>query len=136
MQFLTLNQAAKAATKSKSAVLEAIRSGRLSAIRNDLNQWQIDPAELFRVYPVERPETEQQNNKQNTDQPQQNALLMEKIGHLEKQLQTAEKDRDQWQQQAERITMLLTHQQQLALPNPEPPQKKRGVLQRLFGKRR
>ena len=53
MQPFTLNQAAKACHKSKSAILEAIRSGRLSAGRDDKNQWQIDPAEPFTSQAVE-----------------------------------------------------------------------------------
>jgi hypothetical protein len=46
----TLGQAAKATGKSKPALLDAIKSSRLSASRNDKNQWQIDPTELHRVY--------------------------------------------------------------------------------------
>lgn len=48
---LTLNQAAKTAHRSKATLLAAIRSGRLSATRDDINQWSIDTSELFRVYP-------------------------------------------------------------------------------------
>jgi hypothetical protein len=51
MPILTLNQAAKAAGKSKSALLAAMRSGRLSASKDEHGHYQIDPAELFRVYP-------------------------------------------------------------------------------------
>jgi hypothetical protein len=51
MPLLTLNQAAKVAEKSKSTLLGAIKSKRLSAFKTPLNQWQIDPDELFRVYP-------------------------------------------------------------------------------------
>lgn len=51
MSFLTLNQAAKAANKSKSTLSDAIKSGRLIAVRNNKNQWQINKDELFRIYP-------------------------------------------------------------------------------------
>ena len=48
--ILTLNAAAKTAHKSKSALLEQIRSGKLSAYQDpETKQWQIDTAELFRV---------------------------------------------------------------------------------------
>ena len=48
----TLGQAAKATGRSKAGLLDAIRGGRISASRDDKNQWQIDPAELHRVYPL------------------------------------------------------------------------------------
>lgn len=48
----TLGQAAKATGKSKTAIANAIVKGRLSATKNAFGQWQIDPAELHRVYPA------------------------------------------------------------------------------------
>jgi hypothetical protein len=53
MPFLTLGQAANECGKQKSTILDAIRSARLSASKDDKNQWQIDPSELFRVYPAQ-----------------------------------------------------------------------------------
>ena len=52
MPLLTLCQAAKAAKKSKSTLLAAINSGRLSAFKNKKGQWQIDSDDLFRLYPL------------------------------------------------------------------------------------
>ena len=46
----TLGQAAKAVGKSKTAVANAVKTGRLSAVKDAFGQWQIDPAELHRVY--------------------------------------------------------------------------------------
>ena len=75
MRPLTLNQAAKVAHKSKAAILEAIRSGRLSAARDDLNQWQIDPAELFRVYPQDQSQTGDENRDQPPEENRETAYL-------------------------------------------------------------
>lgn len=47
---LTLGQAAKAADRSKTAVLRAIQNGRLSAEKDETGQYAIEPAELFRVF--------------------------------------------------------------------------------------
>ena len=46
----SLGEAAKATGKQKSTILNALRNGRLSGKKNDSGQWEIDPAELHRVY--------------------------------------------------------------------------------------
>lgn len=48
--MLTLGQAAKATGKSKTAIANAIKEGRISAERLEGGQYRIDPSELFRVY--------------------------------------------------------------------------------------
>jgi len=48
---LTLGQASKEAGISKPSLSAAIKKGRLSAYKNDAGTYEIDPAELFRVYP-------------------------------------------------------------------------------------
>ena len=141
MQPLTLNQAAKVAHKSKAAILEAIRSGRLSANRNELQQWQIDPAELFRVYPQNQSETSDENRDQPPEENHPTPILLEKIASFEERLRVTEverererrqlesqiddlkTDRDHWRQQA---TALLIHQQPPAEARP-------GFWRRLFG---
>ena len=50
MTKLSLNKAAKEAGVAKSTLLDALNSGRMSASKNDKGHWQIDPAELFRVF--------------------------------------------------------------------------------------
>ena len=48
---LSANQAAKEAGKTKKTILDAIKSKRLSASKNDKGHWEIEPSELFRVFP-------------------------------------------------------------------------------------
>jgi hypothetical protein len=48
----SLKQAADAVGRGKPAILKAIKNGRISAQKDDNGQWRIDPAELYRVYPV------------------------------------------------------------------------------------
>jgi hypothetical protein len=48
----SLKQAADAVGRGKPAILKAIKNGRVSARKDDNGQWQIDPAELHRVYPA------------------------------------------------------------------------------------
>lgn len=51
MSFLTLSQAAKTISKSKSTLNRAIKTGRLSAVRNEDGTFSIDPSELARAFP-------------------------------------------------------------------------------------
>ena len=46
----TLGQAAKAAGKSKSTILRALKGGKLSGSKDENGQYRIDPAELHRVF--------------------------------------------------------------------------------------
>lgn len=117
MLFLTLGQAAKETGKQKSTILDAIRSGRLSAGRDEKQQWQIDPAELFRVYPPQ-PKTEREATAPNNDEtPSEIARMLVKEREerererrqLSGMIDDLKADRDQWRQQA---TALLTHQPQ------------------------
>ena len=48
--YLTLGQAAKEVGRSKPTLLNAINKGRISAKKGETGAWEIDPAELFRVY--------------------------------------------------------------------------------------
>ena len=48
----SLKQAADAVGRGKPAILKAIKGGRISAHKDPNGQWQIDPAELHRVYPM------------------------------------------------------------------------------------
>lgn len=51
----SLKHAAEATGKSKPTILRAIQSGKISAKKDDHNEWLIDPAELHRVYePITR----------------------------------------------------------------------------------
>ena len=50
MPGLSLREAANQVNVSKSTILRAVRSGRMSAARTEDGGYSIDPAELFRVY--------------------------------------------------------------------------------------
>jgi hypothetical protein len=50
--MFSLSQTARHAGVSKATIHRATESGRLSALRQDDGSYQIDPAELHRVYGV------------------------------------------------------------------------------------
>ena len=47
----SLKEAAEAVGRGKPAILKAIQNGKISAKKDDHGEWQIEPAELHRVYP-------------------------------------------------------------------------------------
>ena len=56
---LSLGQAAKETGMDKSTISRAIKSGKLSATRQENGGYAIDPAELFRVFAPASKDTEQ-----------------------------------------------------------------------------
>lgn len=113
MVGLTLSQAAKTLNKSKSTLNRAIKDGRLSAIRNEDGTFSIDPAELYRAFPIpsknalpERP-LERSRTPDLTEFHSRISML-EQL--LEKERETSarereiaadlQEDRDKWRQQA------------------------------------
>jgi hypothetical protein len=123
MTTFSLRQAAQEAGTSKSTILRAIQSGRLSATRPNDGGYSIAPAELFRVYP---PKTAAD---QDVDQPtgqyatasgaagttdllvrqaQLEAALSGVQAILEAERRRAEElrtERDRWAAQAERLAL-------------------------------
>jgi hypothetical protein len=129
MPALTLGQAAKATGKQKSTILDAIRAGRLSAGMDDKNQWQIEPCELFRVYPAQQAIEREATPTQQQETAAQLAQMLERERtQLLAQIEDLKTDRDHWRNQA---TMLLTHQPE---QKPEPEQPKSRLWQKLFGR--
>jgi len=126
---LTLGQAAKEVGISKPSLSAAIKKGRLSAHKNESGAYEIDPAELFRVYPPKsktNPSDKQEAltatnpgkpNSKNTEQQVLDLLLSERdkliaekertIQRLEQEKAEIREDLEQQREQAKRITLLL-----------------------------
>ena len=120
----TLNQAAKATGKSKSTISDAIKKGKVSAMKDNHGSWQIDPAELHRVYPPmsaeQNTEPHQPNNSEHLTEHSNSVQNIIRIKELEAQLESEKKEnallkdmlsdvkdeRNKWQKQAQ--TLLLT----------------------------
>jgi hypothetical protein len=123
---LTLKQAAEETGKTKQAIQQAIKSGKISAKKNDFNTWEIDASELFRVYkPVNRIDTNIDNQLDGTWykelavlSPALQTKIIEltvnagakdkEIALLEKRASGLEVERDNWRDQAQRLS--LTYQ--------------------------
>lgn len=98
---LTLGQASKECGKSKSTLLNAIKKGRLSAERSQTGNWEIDPAELFRVYNKQL----QSNNViplQNTPEIE---LYKQQIADLKQQVIDWKAESEKWSKQAQQLAI-------------------------------
>jgi hypothetical protein len=121
----TLGQAAKAVGMSKTSILRSIKAGRISAGRDELGQWAIEPCELHRVYP---PLTDENDTGNGTGERavtgaktalveanSRASLLEQRISDLKTilddmrgQRDDMREQRDAWQRQAEASQRVLT----------------------------
>lgn len=116
---LSANKAYKEAGIAKKTLLEAIENGRLSASRNDKGHWEIDPAELFRVFPKTggKPVSETETHPPEIH-PENSALevevkmLRERLSDRDAMIDELRADRDDWKGQAK--TLLISNQNQPA----------------------
>lgn len=49
--MISAKEAAERTGMSKAGIVKALRTGKVSGTKNDNGEWEIDPVELFRVYP-------------------------------------------------------------------------------------
>jgi DNA-binding protein H-NS len=138
----TLKQAAEATGKSKSTIFRAIKNNTISGTRDHNGDWQIDPAELHRVFdaitsdaPQEthltRGETtnemmmlqrevevkEEQLSKERAERERESSVLRETIADLRERLDREGTERRQLHAQ---FTALLTDQRARAEREPPP----------------
>lgn len=115
--MFTLGEAARAVGKTKPAIANAIKSGRLSASRDDNGQYQIDPAELFRVYPSKGKELGETKPLEPSTLQRENELLREQLDR-EREINRRLFDRlDEEAAERRKLTALLTHQPEPARPS-------------------
>lgn len=130
---LSLSAAAKLAGKGKSTIHAAIKSGKLSAARNDDGTYSIDPAELARAFTLNPVGTFKPNDPEPRAEPLEIevAVLRSKLASAEDQLgrerETVADLRARLDRSEERV-LALTHQSASA------PAKPKGLLSRLLGR--
>lgn len=147
-------EAAKHVGLTKQSVIKAIRSGRLSAIKEANGGWSIEPVELFRVWPAVNQDRGKVTPQVDAGLPPENnevvAALKGQIELLRSQLDDVRVDRNHWRQIAERS--LLTDQRPaserlqqdmpqsaeippvMELTSPAQPRSDGGFWSRLFGR--
>ena len=140
----TLSQAAEATGKNKATIQRAIKSGKISAPKNSSGAYEIDPAELHRVFDATAQRVAQyplatiRNTDATSGSSSNNSALL-RIAELEKELavieerknglegqlhhltETVDDLRKRLDQSEGRVTALLSDQ------------RPRGLWRRLFG---
>jgi hypothetical protein len=100
--MLSLSDAARVSGQSKSTIWRAVNSGRLSATRTYTGDYQIDSAELHRVFSVGTADTTVSVKRDTTDL--ERALMQAQIDRL---FQVGELIRNAWRSQADRMRQLV-----------------------------
>ncbi len=96
----TLGQAAKATGKSKSTILRAIRESRLSYVGKNNKGYEIEPSELFRVFPKNDSQNSQSNNLEQSETAMKQSWLEEKVALLERRAEEYRQQMEHWQNEA------------------------------------
>lgn len=111
---LSLNKASQTCGRSKSTLLEAIKSGKMSAPKNDRGHYSIDPAELHRAFPfkmTDHPEPVPNRSPVPLPTTPENhpktAVLEREVDLLREMLAKAETNAEHWRSMAERQQILL-----------------------------
>ena len=103
----SLADAAKTVGKNKTTIQRAIKSGRISASRNDSGAYEIDASELHRVFP---PATAQQDTQQVQSNNAQHQDILSKpstlarIAELERELAVSRSRNISLEEQREQMT--------------------------------
>lgn len=111
----SLSDAAKATGKNRTTIQRAIKSGKISASKNETGAYEIEPAELHRVFPAIAQRNAQQTKETDSNSPQQGDATSETLrirlemlekerdrerAQLEETIADLREDRDKWRQQA------------------------------------
>jgi hypothetical protein len=133
----TLGQAAKAVGMSKTSILRSIKTGRISAGRDEFGQWAIEPCELHRIYPPLADDTGTGNGTEGrgvtggepalAEATTRATLAEARLSDFKSMLDDIREQRDRWQQQAERLAALAITDQRKER-SPAQPQSWRQML--------
>ena len=144
----TLGQAAKAAGISKAWLSKSIQKGRISAKKDESGRYQIDPAELHRVFPPMNTMNGNSEQEETQETATKNTDLSLTVEHLRELLRRTERERDELSRRLDeeaderrqnaaeirRLTLMLTHQptpkadRQPALPDIDRQPKARAAV--------
>jgi hypothetical protein len=120
----TLGEAAKATGMSKSSILRAIKSHKVSATKDEANGvWLIEPSEIHRLYPrITQEQSEQKSEVSGNSRELQVRLeaALQTVERLDAMIADLRDDRDRWRSQAEKLLLTDQRERVMITPPPEP----------------
>jgi excisionase family DNA binding protein len=84
--YYSIKQAAETTGKTKPTILRAIQKGKISAKKDEHGEWEIDPAELHRVYEPVPAETNTHTDANGTADSREIELLREMLADKDRQI--------------------------------------------------
>lgn len=110
----TLGSASIATGVGKSTLSRALRDGIISATKNEKGAYEIDPAELHRVYPPVAPNSSENCSTEQNATPEKQAdntallvakleMMVERMREKDERISELQEDRDEWRKQATRM---------------------------------
>ena len=86
--YYSMKQAAEATGKTKPTILRAIQKGKISAKKDEHGEWEIDPAELHRVYKPVPVGTGTRTNANGAIDSREIELLREMLADKDRQIES------------------------------------------------
>ena len=102
--MITLGEAARQCGVAKGTISKAIKSGKLSATRNEDTSWSIDAGELHRYVEANRHRFRSETFK--PDRPETDPATDALVSELRSVIADSRQDRDHWREQAQRLALL------------------------------
>jgi hypothetical protein len=108
----TISEAARITGKSRSTIHRHIKTGILSKTLDDSGSPVIDTSELQRVYgSLSHRDSSSTPSVIHDDTQKNDRATQVEIEALRRENESLRQERDRWASQAERLTLLLTHQE-------------------------
>ena len=110
----SLQSAATACGVNRSTILRAIKSGRISATKDEAGAWVLEPVEVHRVYtlvavngqlPVSVPDRAPLDSATDVQIEELRAIIVRMGQEHERALGDLQRDRDEWREQAKRLAL-------------------------------
>jgi hypothetical protein len=110
----SLQSAATACGVNRSTILRAIKSGRISATKDQLGAWVIEPVEVHRVYPlvavdganaVAVPDRAPPDSATDVLVEELRGMIARMAQEHERAIGDLQRDRDEWRDQAKRLAL-------------------------------
>jgi DNA repair ATPase RecN len=145
----TLGTAAKATGKSRTAILRAIKTGKISALKDENGHYQIDPSELFRVYIAVTGNSTNGVNNAGYEQSvtpdvtpklidileRERQQMQATIDDLRRRLDEAEEARKDAAAETRRLTQMLTYQSKTVQEVKQYQKEDSPLWRKLFGRK-